>query len=98
MALRIKELRKAAGWSQDVLAAKAGLSRSQLSEIESETKPANTRRLKAIAEALSVDVTELFEPGARDALMAEVQALLDGMSEEDRDAVLRHARALARRD
>lgn len=75
----------------------AGLSRSQLSEIENEAKPANTRRLNALAAALRVPVDELFEQGARDAYMDEVRELWPLMSDEDRQAVLRMIRAFAGR-
>lgn len=61
MTLKIRALRIAAGLSQQMLAEKAGISRSQLSEIETEAKPANTLRLNSIASALGVQVEDLFE-------------------------------------
>ena len=64
MTLKIRALRIAAGLSQQMLAEKAGISRSQLSEIETEAKPANTLRLNSIANALGVQVEDLFESGA----------------------------------
>jgi transcriptional regulator with XRE-family HTH domain len=94
MALRIKQLRTVNGWTQEVLAAKAGLSRSQLSEIETEAKPANTRRLTAIAQALSVDVSELFDGGAREAYRYEIDSIMTELPDEDRDALMRIARAM----
>jgi transcriptional regulator with XRE-family HTH domain len=96
MALRIRELRKAKGFSQQILAEKAGISRSQLSEIESETKPANTLRLNAIAAALSVSVDQLFEEGAQDVYLTEIAALMETMTPEDRATIIRMAQALAR--
>lgn len=96
MTLRIRELRLALGLSQQMLAEKAGLSRSQLSEIETEAKPANTLRLNSIANALGVQVEELFESGARDQFLAELQSLLDRMSQDDREAIIRLAKSLAR--
>jgi len=63
MSLRIKQLREARGWTQEVLAARSNMSRSQLAMIERETRPANTLRLNAIADALGVPVDELFDPG-----------------------------------
>jgi len=94
MGLRIKTLRLAAGLTQGQLAERAGLERSQLSKIEIEREPANTRRLSAIAKSLGVQVNDLFEgtsPDSRDDLLS-VFALL---SESDRAAILAHARALA---
>ena len=96
MALRIRALRKAKGLSQQMLAEMAGVSRSQLSEIESEAKPANTLRLNAIAAALSVSVDQLFDEGSRDAYMDEIAALMQAMKPEDRAAIIRMAQALAR--
>lgn len=97
MALRIKQLRESAGLSQQLLAEKAGVSRSQLSEIENEVKPANTLRLNAIAAALGVAVDELFEAGARDSYLAELDALWPDLSDDDRKTLIRMAEAFARR-
>jgi transcriptional regulator with XRE-family HTH domain len=98
MTLRIRLLRRSRGLSQARLAALAGLSRSQLSEIESEAKPANTRRLQAIAAALGVGVEQLFEPVAEKAQAEEILDLIRQMSSEDRASFLRIARALAGQD
>ena len=95
MTLKIKELRKARGMTQEELAAIAGVSRSQFSEIESEKKPANTLRLNAIAAALGVTLDQLFEVGSRDLYKDELNNLVDMMDGEDRDAFIRMARSLA---
>jgi transcriptional regulator with XRE-family HTH domain len=96
MALRIRSLREAKGLTQLQLGEMAGLSRSQLSEIETETKPANTLRLTAIARALGVQVDELFEESPEDTYRAVILDLMRSMTDDDREAVIRHARALAR--
>jgi transcriptional regulator with XRE-family HTH domain len=95
MALKIKELRKLKGLTQEQLAAMAGVSRSQLSEIESESKPANTLRLQSIASSLGVQIDQLFDEGSRDRYKDELSSLLDLMEQEDRDAIMRTARAMA---
>ncbi len=95
MALRIKSLREAKGLTQSQLGEMAGLSRSQLSEIETEKKPANTLRLAAIAKSLGVSVEELFEDSPEDAYRAVILDLMRSMQPDDRDALIRHARALA---
>lgn len=95
--MRIRDLRKARGLTQEQLAEKAGLSRSHLSEIETGAAPPNTLRLEAIARALRVTTAELFGGDAslpRDDL-AEVYARL---SQEHKAMVLHHARALAALD
>jgi len=82
--------------TQDELAERAGLERSQLSKIEREKEPASTRRLFAIAEALGVSVPELFEvSGDEDACRVALLSLLPELGGEDREALLAHARALA---
>lgn len=97
MALRIKTLREARGLTQGMLAEMAGLSRSQLSEIETERKPANTLRLNAIAAALGVSVDALFEDGNREAYVSEILSLMRDMPEDDRQAIIRHAKALSKK-
>ena len=94
--MRIKSLREAKGLTQLQLGEMAGLSRSQLSEIETEKKPANTLRLSAIARALGVSVEDLFEDSPEDAYRAVIWDLMRSMTPDDRDAVIRHAQALAR--
>ena len=94
MALRIKSIRIDRGLTQLQLAEMAGLSRSQLSEIETETKPANTLRLNAIAAALKVDVEQLFDQEAKDAYRTELMLLMRDLSDDDKAAILRMARAM----
>lgn len=96
MTLRIRALRKSKGLSQSDLAEMAGLSRSQLSEIETEAKPANTLRLNAIATALGVSVEQLFDEGARTHYSSEILGLMDAMTDDDRLSLIRMAKALAR--
>lgn len=94
MALRIRQLRDAKGWTQEVLAARAGLSRSQLAMIESETRPANTLRLNAIAAALGVSTDELFETDERE---RRVVLILRALGSDDAETLLRVAEGLAAR-
>ena len=59
---RIRRLRQQAGLSQVELARRIGCLQSTLSDIETgKTDPKQTR-LEAIARALNVPVSELFEP------------------------------------
>ena len=60
MLLRVKELREAKGWNQTVLAYHAGLSPSQVSLIETGKRNPSATTLRGIADALAVDVGDLF--------------------------------------
>lgn len=94
MALRLKELRLAAGLTQVELAARAGIERSQYSKIENEKEPANTRRLASLAQALGVTVSDLFSDDA-DETRSALLAVFEQLTDAERDAVIAHARALA---
>lgn len=93
MSLRIKNLRKAAGLTQSDLAGMAGLSRSQLSEIETGAKTVNMRRLEAIAKALGVTVPDLMDSQEN----AEILSLWQALAIEDRAVLLDLARRMAGR-
>ena len=92
MALRIKELREARNWTQDDLAEKANLSRSQLAQIESEARPANTLRLNAIAAALGVEPYELFSMGE---MHSRIFDNMGKISLDDQATLVRMAEAFA---
>lgn len=76
----------------------AGISRSQLSEIENERKPANTVRLAAIAKALGQEVEDLFSQDDAESYRRVILDLMKSMHPDDRLAVIRHAQALASRE
>lgn len=92
MALRIKSLREGKGWTQEVLAAKAGMSRSQLAMIEKETRPANTLRLNSIAKALDVPPEALFDSGDDDWTLIQIVKKLEPA---DRAALVQIAESMA---
>ncbi len=60
MLLRVKELREAKGWNQTVLAYHARVSPSQVSLIETGKRNPTATTLKGIADALGVEVGDLF--------------------------------------
>ncbi len=94
MALRIKELREDRGWTQEVLASRANISRSQLAMIEKGSRPANTLRLSSIAAALGVPVEALFYAETES---AAIMALMPRIKPADRAALVRLAEAFADR-
>jgi len=57
---RVRELRRQKGLSQNSLAARAGLDRTYLSEIERGRKNLSLVKIVKIATALDVEVTDLF--------------------------------------
>lgn len=56
---RIRELRQAKGWSQQLLADHAELERAHLSRLEEGKREAGLRVLERIAAALDVEVEDL---------------------------------------
>ena len=58
---RIRQLRKAKGWSQEHLAEEAGMHRTYMWGIEQGLRNPSVRHLTQIADALSVPIAALFE-------------------------------------
>lgn len=59
---RIKELRKAAGMSQEAFADRCGFARSYMSRVERGAGNPSLDAIEVLAEGLGVRVAELFEP------------------------------------
>jgi transcriptional regulator with XRE-family HTH domain len=78
--LEVKQLRLAREWNQTELAFHAGLAPSVISEIENGKRDPSARTLRKLAEALKVDVADLFPKG---------QAPLPDFEDERRGAVYR---------
>lgn len=97
MKLRLKELRKAKGWTQREVAEKAGISLSYYTELELETKQINARRMDAIAKALEVEPFELIRSGddgnvhAKQKRLNEIISQLMALDENDVDEVANFA-------
>lgn len=64
LAARVREARQARGWSQAVLASKAGITREFLARIETAVQVPSLPMLEAIARVLDVDVVDLVTPSA----------------------------------
>ena len=80
MKLRIKELRKARGWTVEQLAEIVGLSKSYVSEIENGKKQANQLRVQKFASAFGVHVLELLDEetlGSSERMLFEAFAKMD---------------------
>ena len=59
---RVRELRKAKGWTLEQAAAQAGLARSTLSKIENGQMSPTYDALKKLAQGLAISVPQLFTP------------------------------------
>lgn len=58
---RVRQLREAKGWTQEVLAGRAGLDRSYVAGIEAGLRNPSTKALTKLARALGVTLSMLFE-------------------------------------
>ena len=59
--MRLKQLREAKGLTQEALPRKAGVSRAYLARLEMGRHDPPLSRLRALAQALKVDVSELVK-------------------------------------
>ena len=62
---RVRELRKAKGWTLDQAATQAGLARSTLSKIENGQMSPTYDAVRKLAEGLKITVPQLFTPAAK---------------------------------
>lgn len=62
---RVRELRKARGWTLEQAAVQAGLARSTLSKIENGQMSPTYEALKKLAEGLAISVPQLFTPPSK---------------------------------
>jgi transcriptional regulator with XRE-family HTH domain len=58
---KVKQLRESHGWTQETLAAKAGLDRSYIAGIEAGLRNPSTKALAKLARALGVSMSTLFD-------------------------------------
>jgi transcriptional regulator with XRE-family HTH domain len=62
---RVRELRKARGWTLDQAAGQAGLARSTLSKIENGQMSPTYDAVKKLADGLKISVPQLFTPAGK---------------------------------
>jgi transcriptional regulator with XRE-family HTH domain len=60
---RIKALREAKGWSQEVLAERASIQRSYIADLERGSRNPSVRTLVKLANAFRVSLRDLFDEG-----------------------------------
>lgn len=66
LAERVRERRKALGLTQEKLAERAGLSVNYLAQIEISDKTPSLKTLASLAEALEIDIRDLFAASSQD--------------------------------
>ncbi|MDX2484501.1 MAG: helix-turn-helix transcriptional regulator [Pseudodonghicola sp.] len=94
MRLKISEMRKAAGMTQEELAKRVGLSRPYLAQLENATRSLKTSHQAVIAEALGVDPQDLVDFTAPDpADETLILRAFRSMTKEQRKALVGWARA-----
>lgn len=76
----IRALRKKAGLSQEKLADKADISRQMMNDIEGRRRWLTKKTLVKLANALEVDVHELFIPSAKE--NEKTQGIYDTITQE----------------
>ncbi|SET32137.1 helix-turn-helix domain-containing protein [Oceanicella actignis] len=67
---RVRQIRKAHGWTLEEAARRAGLARSTLSKIENEQMSPTFDAVQKLARGLGIDVPQLFAPAPGDRALA----------------------------
>lgn len=92
--IRISEIRKARGLTQQELADIVGASKPHISGVENGKKNLNNHLLEKIADALGVEPYELIVPPEKDALF-KLAAELQKLQGEQLDQALERAQRLS---
>lgn len=95
---RLKEIRKKRGLTGEMLADKAGTSKSHISDIENGKKNPSAALMRRFARALDVSVFDLIDDQDMTEAMLSHMDIMRALSEEDRRAVARHAAGLLEKD
>ena len=69
---RVRELRKAQGWTLEQASKQAGLARSTLSKIENEQMSPTFDALRKLAQGFSITVPQLFTPPSREQIVGRM--------------------------
>jgi transcriptional regulator with XRE-family HTH domain len=78
---RVRELRKARGWTLEQAANEAGLARSTLSKIENGQMSPTYEALKKLAGGLEISVPQLFTPPSRHQVMGRMAVTKQGQGQ-----------------
>ncbi len=87
---RVRELRKARGWTLEQAAQQAGLARSTLSKIENGQMSPTYDALKKLAVGLEISVPQLFTPPSRDQISGRMSVTKAGEGAHHATATYEH--------
>ncbi|SEN43352.1 transcriptional regulator, XRE family with cupin sensor [Gemmobacter aquatilis] len=87
---RVRELRKAKGWTLEQAATQAGLARSTLSKIENGQMSPTYEALKKLAEGLAISVPQLFTPPSKAQVNGRLAVTQSGQGQAHATATYEH--------
>lgn len=90
LGIRVRDLRKARGWTLEQAAVQAGLARSTLSKIENGQMSPTYDALKKLAAGLSLSVPQLFTPPRDDQVTARMAVTPSGSGAAHPTATYEH--------
>lgn len=90
LGVRVRELRKARGWTLEQAAAQAGLARSTLSKIENGQMSPTYEALKKLAEGLAISVPQLFTPPSKAQVNGRISVTKSGEGQAHATATYEH--------
>lgn len=90
LGVRVRELRKAQGWTLEQAATQAGLARSTLSKIENGQMSPTYDALKKLAGGLQISVPQLFTPPQKGQVMGRMAVTRTGAGASHATATYEH--------
>jgi len=87
---RVRDLRKAHGWTLDQAATRAGLARSTLSKIENGQMSPTYEAVKKLAEGLKISVPQLFTPAGKAQVSGRMTVTKSGTGQGHATATYEH--------
>ncbi len=90
LGVRVRELRKAKGWTLEQAALQAGLARSTLSKIENGQMSPTYDALKKLALGMAISVPQLFTPAAQAQVSGRIVVTKSGTGQAHATATYEH--------